>query len=73
VVGANQTQETEGTPSPITGTAYLVEKPFYLEVRGGVQAAVTNRFFVDAGVRYYYEGEDAPKQRTFFAGGTLAF
>ncbi|MGF1530921.1 MAG: hypothetical protein ACFCU4_06135 [Puniceicoccaceae bacterium] len=66
-------QRTKGDLSPVTGTAYLTEKPFFLEVRGGAQVAVSDQVYLDAGASYYYDGEDTPKQRTFFVGGGYLF
>ncbi|TVP82416.1 MAG: hypothetical protein EA353_00450 [Puniceicoccaceae bacterium] len=69
----SNSRQTKGDPSPITGTAYLTEKPRFSEVRVGAMYRFTSGFFLDGGVRYIYDGSDAPKQRTFFVGGAVLF
>ncbi len=69
----SQSESTKGTPSPITKTAYLTEKPRYSELRLTSTYRITPRFLVDAGIRYHYDGKDAPKQETVYIGAAYIF
>jgi hypothetical protein len=69
----SQSQETNGTPSVATGTAYLTEKPRYSELRIGATYRITPRLLIDGGLKYTYSGKDAPKQETAFLGLAYIF
>jgi hypothetical protein len=58
--------ETEGTASPVTGTSYLYNEPDYSQVRGGVQFYLNDRFSIEGGAAYIFDGEDAPKEETIY-------
>ena len=66
-------EQTDGTPSGITGTAYLTEKPRYNELRFGAIYRAGPRLVLDAGLKYIYEGKDAPKQQTAYLGAAYIF
>lgn len=66
-------EDTKGVASPITGTAYLYERPRWQEVRGGVAVQVNPNFGIDLTGRYIYDGSDAPKETTLSLGLELLF
>lgn len=59
-------EETEGTPSPVTGTNYLYVEPDYSQVRGGIQVYLSDTFSIEGGAAYIFDGEDAPKEETLY-------
>ncbi|MGJ8653903.1 MAG: hypothetical protein ACSHX8_11560 [Opitutaceae bacterium] len=69
----SQNRKTTGTPSSVTGTAYLTEKPRAYELRALATYRVTPRFLVDGGVKYTYAGKDVPKQETIYLGVAYIF
>lgn len=72
----SKAQQTEGTPPtgiPGVNTAYLTEKPQYVELRLATTYRATNRFFLDGGFKYTYDGKDAPKQKTVYLGAAYLF
>lgn len=69
----SHSESTEGTLSPVTGTAYLTEKPRYSELRAGVTYRFTPRLLADLEYKYNYWGSDAPKQETFVVGLAYLF
>ncbi|MGJ8639101.1 MAG: hypothetical protein ACSHYA_06870 [Opitutaceae bacterium] len=65
-------EQTKGTPG-FGGFAYLTEKPRFSELRLTANYRITPRFILDAGVRYYYDGKDTPKQETAYLGLAYIF
>lgn len=61
----SQSQQTDGD--------YLVEKPRFSEIRASATYRFTPRLLGDCGFKYYYDGKDAPKQKTVYLGIAYIF